>query len=746
MTDTQFSMNNRMLTAEYDLSKALTLQTGTARLISTLLDASVVLPEEWDEMPVLAKATVVEETSLNNVVNKLVEHRLLSAFQAEMVRDGRTDELTVGPYRLLEPLGQGGMGIVYLAEHVHLRRRVALKMTMQLIDGHPRLIHRFYAEARAVARLNHPNIVACLDAGRHQTGKNGRQFADYYAMEYVPGQDLDTLVRNSGPLPVGRAADLFRQVADALAEAHRHGLVHRDLKPSNVIVTPDWQAKLLDFGLALHPRHQMTEPGTLLGTVGYMAPEQARDPHAVDGRADLFALGATFFWALTGREPYPETGNPISDLTRRLTTDAPDVRIARPELPGDLADLVTQLMAVDPDKRYPSAAAVSTALQPFVRWTHATNTDTNSDGGRRTRVMVIDADQTSRTLISTLLDSEFNVHQTGDGREALKLLEKKNYDLIVFDAPLVGCSTQDLISSARRQGGEQPVMVMALSGSMPVSALSGLVSVGVDDFMSKPFAPIELRSRVRALMGRRETLHTKRFVTETMRVGFDALLRTPAPPPAVASVNPWDLMTVTMSRLLVDAGYLAPGYRSRVARYVRALSQTVESTGEYARLKDAGYVNLLASSAALYDLGMLVIPSGLALKPGKLDEDERCVVETHPTAGAEILNGLSEKFPSETAAVALAAELVRGHHERWDGTGYPDRLAGTDIPLSARVIALASVYDSLRSRRPYRPAITHVRTTRVLTAESDGRFDPVLVAAFNTAAARFDQIYNDYPV
>ncbi|QEL13784.1 protein kinase domain-containing protein [Limnoglobus roseus] len=738
--------HDRMMTMDYDVSSAIRLQTGTARLISSLLDASVVLPEEWDEMPALAKATVVEETSMHQVVARLVEHRLLTPFQADMVRDGRTEELIVGPYRLLEPLGQGGMGIVYLAEHIHLRRRVALKMTTQLIDGHPRLIHRFYAEARAVARLQHPNIVACLDAGRQMSTKNARQFADYYVMEYVPGQDLDSLVRTSGALPIGRVADLFRQIADALAEAHKHGLVHRDLKPSNVVVTPDWQAKLLDFGLALHPRHQMTEPGTLLGTVGYMAPEQARDPHAVDGRADLFSLGATFFWALTGREPYPESGNPITDLTRRLSSDPPDVRVWRPELPADLAELVTQLMAVDPDRRYPSAAAVSVALQPFVRWSAATGTDTNSDGGRRTRVLVIDPDQTARTLIATLLDSEFNVHQTANGKDALAALEKKNYDLVVFEAPVIGCSTQELISAIRQQGGEQPVMVLAISGTMPVSALSGLAAVGIDDFMTKPFAPIELRSRVRALMGRRETLNTKRYVTETMRVGFDALLRTPAPAPTVASVNAWDLMTVTISRLLVDAGYLAPGYRSRVARYIRALSQTVESIGEYSRLKDASFVNLLASAAALYDIGMLVIPSGITLKPGRLDEDERHVVQTHPTAGAEILNGLSEKFPSETAPVALAAELVRSHHERWDGTGYPDRLGGSDIPLSARILSLVSAYDSLRSRRPYRPAMTHVRTTRVLTAESEGRFDPTLLAAFNTASARFEQIYNDYPI
>src|SRR5204862_8077790 len=151
------------------------------------------------------------------------------------------------------------------------------------------------------------------------------------------GQDLAGLIRNKGPRSPRRACELFRQVADALAEAHRLGLVHRDIKPSNVLVTPDWQAKVLDFGLARLPSGNVTEPGTLLGTVGYMAPEQARDPHAVDARADLFGLGATMYWALTGREPYPETGNVLLDLTARINAAPVDVRKLRPELSRELA-------------------------------------------------------------------------------------------------------------------------------------------------------------------------------------------------------------------------------------------------------------------------------------------------------------------------------------------------------------------------------------------------------------------------
>ncbi len=736
-----------------DLSFVVRQDAGTAvaRTMAWLLDTCLVLAEEWDELPPLAKAEILECEESDDMLDALIGHHLLTPFQADMVKKGKLDDTIIGSYRLLEPIGRGGMGIVYRGEHLHLRRPVAVKLTTHAISENPRLVHRFFAEARAVARLQHPNIVTCLDAGRHQPRTPGLLARDYFVMEYVPGQDLDSLIRNNGPLPVYRAADLFRQIADALAEAHRHGLVHRDLKPSNILVTPDWQGKLLDFGLALHPRHQLTDPGTLLGTVGYMAPEQARDPHSVDGRADLFSLGATLYWALTGREPYPETGSPLSDLTRRLNSGPPDVRLARPELPADVAELLSFLMEPDPNKRYPSAAAVSHALQPFTRWvpSKTAETDHGDITMRKTPILIVDSDESSRKHLASQFDGEFRVHHANTGEKAFAELEKEDFALVVMDASVTGRQAGELIGDVRRLHADSPVMILVLSATMPIAALSGMVALGADDFMAKPFTPIEFRSRVRALLGKRETLHGHRHSTQhanaTMRVLNDAVNRT-TPPPNGPQTNAWDLMTVTISRVLTETGYLAPGYRSRVARYVRALAQGIDPIGEYTRLRDPNYLTMLAASSALYDIGMLVIPGGLPLKPGKLDPEERQVIQTHPNAGADILLGLAEKFPGETGCVSIAIELARGHHERWDGTGYPDRLLESANPLSARVVALASAYDTLRSRRPYRPSISHTRTTRVIVHESPGRYDPHLLAAFNKVEARFDQIYNEYPI
>ncbi|HEY1190187.1 MAG TPA: serine/threonine-protein kinase, partial [Gemmata sp.] len=351
-------------------------------LLSRLLSLFVLLPEAWEDVPAEHRDILTRIVAVDVLLNKLLALQLLTRYQVDTIRKGGPEDLILGNYRLLDVLGQGGMGTVYRAEHVLLRRQVALKVMARSTDVSSRLVHRFYGEARAVARLQHPHIVTCFDAGRHTRTGPGAQTRDYFVMELIPGQDLFGLVRDSGPLPPLRACDIFRQVADALAEAHRHGLVHRDIKPSNVLITPDGQAKVLDFGLARLPTQQMTEPGVVLGTIGYMAPEQARDPHSVDSRADLFSLGATLYWALTGRDPYPESGNPIQDLHRRFTTVPLPVRRVRPEVPSEVSDLVARLMEPDPEMRFPSARTVSAALTGFTLWLPHASTATSSAASR----------------------------------------------------------------------------------------------------------------------------------------------------------------------------------------------------------------------------------------------------------------------------------------------------------------------------------------------------------------------------
>ena len=727
--------------------------------VNELLDQALVLSEEWDELDPTVRADVVGARTRDDVLDKLVVRHLLTRYQADTIKKGGARELTLGHYRILEPLGRGGMGVVYRAENTYLRREVAVKVIANAQDACPRLLRRFYAEARAAARLHHPNLVACLDAGRQPAADPHGPVRDYYVMELVNGQDLYALVRAGGPLPIGRACDLFRQAADALAEAHRHGLVHRDIKPPNIIVTPDWQAKLLDFGLALHPQRRMTEPGTLLGTVGYMAPEQARSPHTVDARADVFGLGASMYWALTGREPFPDTGNMVRDLHLRFTSPTPAVEQFRPELPEELCALVNRMLDPDPDARPPSARVVAITLAGLSR--SAPRTAAAASGRPpegKPVVLVVDDDPSLRQLLRLYLGDEFAVQEAGDGPGMMTLLAHQRPDLVVLDVNLPGTSGPDLVDSIRAAFPDDPPMVMLASGVIPPESLGALLANGADDFLAKPFTRAEFRSRVRGLLGRKAAAPVspppvppptaRTAAGGTLRIGTAELTRTPPPAAPVTTLvgggggaGGLGLLTTVVGQMLQETLGFGPTYPERLGRYVRALAAAVKDEGAYARLKDGRFLDLLTAVAPLHDVGMLAVPGAILRKPGPLDEQERMVVQTHAVMGSEWAVTAAARCPDSLSVLTLLAEVTRSHHERWDGAGYPDGLAANEIPLAARVLAVASVYDALRSRRPYRPALSHARAVRMMVSESAGQFDPALLTALMAAAPRFDKIY-----
>jgi response regulator RpfG family c-di-GMP phosphodiesterase len=719
-------------------------------LLTWLLDNQVVMIEEWEELPLHDRERIESIDSSDSILNAMQQRHLLTSFQADAVRRGSGSEIILGQYRLLDLLGQGGMGTVYRAEHLQLRREVAVKVMARAAEGNQRMVNRFYAEARAVARLQHPNIVTCFDAGRIRRPGPTPLYRDYFVMELIHGQDLFALVRDRGPLPPHRVCDIFRQVAEALGEAHRHGLIHRDMKPPNVLVTPDWQAKVLDFGLARVPQRNVTEPGTLLGTVGYMAPEQARDPHAIDSRADLFSLGASMYWALTGREPYPETGNPIQDLHRRLTTLPTPVRQIRPEIPAELSEVVTKLMQTDPDQRFPSARSVAATLTGFALWLHTTATvvpekSISNDEPQRDRILLVEDDPSVRSLMTQLLKDRYDVQEVEDAEAALKALTDNPPDLVVVDVNLPGLSGPELINQTRAAGHDRDrVKVLLMSGTMPDEALGGLSVSGADDFLAKPFKPGEFLSRIRALLLRR----VPRVATDsgaTIRLSSTATFRAAATlAPMPRSTAAAEAISLTVSRMLVETNLAMDGQSERISRYVRALAGAVTDQGEYSRLKDETFLDMLAAVAPVYDVGLLAVPRGMLMKPDKLDADEQSVVQTHTTVGSEVLMTVAGKLAAELPYLPMAAEVARSHHERWDGNGYPDQLAGTEIPLSARVVALVAVYEALRIRRPHRPPLAHTRAMKLILTEMVGHFDPTLLAGFAAVGTRLDQIHQGH--
>jgi serine/threonine protein kinase len=295
----------------------------------------------------------------------LVRDGVLTQFQAEQLLQGKWRRFSIGKYRVLERLGTGGMGSVYLCEHTLMRRRVALKVLPTAKADDPAALERFYREARAVAAVDHPNIVRAYDIDREDK-------IHFLVMEHVDGSSLQEIVKKNGPMDVLRACHYIRQAALGLQHAHESaGLVHRDIKPGNLLVDRSGTVKVLDMGLArfFHDKDDglsQKYDENVLGTADYLAPEQAIDSHAADIRADIYSLGATFYYLLTGQTPFGE-GTVAQKLIWHQTRQPRALKSLRPEVPDGLADLVERMMAKDPAQRFATPLEVAEALSPWTQ-------------------------------------------------------------------------------------------------------------------------------------------------------------------------------------------------------------------------------------------------------------------------------------------------------------------------------------------------------------------------------------------
>jgi HD-GYP domain-containing protein (c-di-GMP phosphodiesterase class II)/tRNA A-37 threonylcarbamoyl transferase component Bud32 len=526
---------------------------------------------------------------------------LLTVYQRDRVIAGNTFGLMLGPYRVLDRIGGGSVGIVFLGEHSLLRRRVALKVLPVNDDEVPQsLIERFRAETRILASIHHPHVVTAFDAGVVPSPGGGEPTLHYLVLEHIPGGDLENYAYAHGRLPVPLACEWARQAAAGLQAAHDRHLVHRDVKPSNLLLTADQRVKLVDFGLARHLSHSITRPGTLIGSVDFMSPEQSLDPTAVGPAADVYGLGATLFWLLTGELPIPR-GESLAQMVRTITTATPrHVRELRADIPEELDQLLARMMFRDPAAR-PTAVEVMHDLAAFVEDDNVTR-----------------------------------LHET----------------------------------------------VQQLEGSLRAK----------DDAVRKAQAAV----------------------------------------------------LFAMAKMAGSHDSETEGHLRRMQEYVRLLAQRLCDDANWAMLADSEYVEELVRSVPLHDIGKIGLPDAVFQKAGPLEPDEWEVVRSHPIIGVEILEALAREHGETLTFLRVARVVVRHHHERWDGDGYPDQLASTAIPPAARLVALADVYDSLRRDRPHRPGLSHAQAALAILSTT-GQFDPAVMAAFQATEQQFDDVWATIP-
>ena len=276
---------------------------------------------------------------------------------ADEPESGKPKLPVLGDYVLLGKIGAGGMGMVFKARHVRMDRIVALKVLPRNMMKQPEAVDRFHQEVKAAAQLFHPNIVTAFDAGEDSG-------VHFLVMEYVDGQPLSRLIKEHGPFNVEKAVDYILQAATGLQSAHDRGMVHRDIKPSNLMLDVDGVVKLLDMGTARYGQEQdenLTKSGVIMGTVNYMSPEQAKDPHSVDHRSDIYSLGCTLYYMLIGKSVY--SGDMIQTLMAHANSNIPSMCAQNDEIPIWLDDIFAKLVAKKPEDRYDNLGEFRQDLQ-----------------------------------------------------------------------------------------------------------------------------------------------------------------------------------------------------------------------------------------------------------------------------------------------------------------------------------------------------------------------------------------------
>ncbi|MFO0876229.1 MAG: protein kinase [Gemmataceae bacterium] len=336
--------------------------TTSAELLDVVRKSDLVAPARLDGF--LQEHPDLVSLKPHDLSTRLIAAGIITHFQSEQFLQGKWRRFTIGKYKVLERLGSGGMGTVYLCEHLTVCRKVAIKVLPTSQNFNPSAMGRFRREARAAGVIDHPNLVKA-----HDFDCEGD--LHFLVMDYVDGSSLQDIVTRFGPMGILRACHYIRQAATALQAALDAGLIHRDIKPANIMLERNGRIRVLDLGLARFYDDDVDmltlkyDNQNVLGTADYVAPEQALDSHTADIRADIYSLGGTFYFLLTGQVPFP--GGKVAQKLIWHQVRPPDpIRKLRPEVPEELEALVQRMMAKDRDDRFQTPAEVIQALH---RWT-----------------------------------------------------------------------------------------------------------------------------------------------------------------------------------------------------------------------------------------------------------------------------------------------------------------------------------------------------------------------------------------
>jgi putative two-component system response regulator len=584
----------------------------------------------------------------------------------------------LGPYRIVAPIGRGGMATVYRAHHSALDRDVAIKVLPDFFAEEESYRERFQQEARSVARLKHPNILNVFDYGQVDG-------ISYLVLELVEGGTLTD--RLGTPMALEDVVRLLRPIASALDHAHSQNILHRDIKPSNILIQKDGTPVLADFGLArmVGSTQRLTATGTVLGTPEYMSPEQATG-ETLGPPSDQYSLAIVAYEMLTGRLPF-QADTPVAVLISQMSKAMPPTRELEGKLSGHIEDALRRGLAKAPADRYPTASQFVAALTPAA-WTGGSPTDLKAAKSPRRgaqSVLVVDDGAANRELIEACLaDVDCTIRMAEDGPTALAMIATSTPDLILLDVQMPGMDGYEVCRRIKANSAHRLIPVVMITALDRTDDRVKALDSGADDFMSKPVERAELVARVRSAL-RLKSVYDSLDSAEQVIFALAA---------AVEAKDPF------------------------TGKHTHRVAESARHLGVLLGLPEPE-LDALSRGGIIHDIGKIGVPDAILLKPASLDCDELARMRAHPIIGERIVR------PLRSGASLLP--IIRHHHERYDGGGYPDGLRGLEIPQLARILAVCDAFDALVNDRPYRPRRSVGDALGILADGAGTQWDPEVV-------------------
>ncbi len=490
----------------------------------------------------------------------------------------------------------------------------------------------------------------------------------------------------------------------------------------------------------------------------------------MDIRADIYGLGGTLYWLLTGQRPFPGNRTPLEELMARQHESPAMPRSLRPEIPVELEAIVCQMMARDPSDRYPTPLAVIAALNDFLKQTSfpgeaaqgktwCDNTGRTMQGmsaqddpasangleGKLRRVLAVSPRGVCRAACRGALKSHnIAFSEVAQGTEARAALEQFPADVVLIDSQLDEGDGLELCRQLRTQAPFPNLKLIVLAADAGAEKQAADAELLCDDVVPRASVGHKLLSRVRLMLRLKDAEDRANRMSShllTTNVQLEQALQQRD----TTADQAQDVLIFAIAKMAELRGQETSGHLRRMQKYARVLAEEASQLPAFSSVIDSAYVAMLERCVLLHDIGKVAIPDHILLKPGKLDPEERSIMESHTLLGANILEAVARQQGACLAFVQMAVDIARHHHEHYDGNGYPHAISAEAIPLSARIVTIGDVYDAMRSKLVYKPGLAHAAVRRLLLSPTLTQFDPALMVAFRQCESSFEQIFEQTP-